>query len=65
MHKRGPLTTIFQLNWILVHKSNIFQNFELSCPKNNNVKIWHFGAPIAQMEPPKSYFFNGYDIRVI
>ena len=52
----GPLTTISQLNLILVYGTNIFQNCELSSSKNKNVKIWHFGGPIAQMEPPNHNF---------
>jgi len=54
--QKGPLTKISQLNLILVDRTNIFQNFELSRSKNKNVKIWHFGGPIAQMEPPNHNF---------
>ena len=52
----GPLTKISQLNLILVNKTNIFQNFELFSSKKKNVKILHFGGPIAKMDPPNHNF---------
>ena len=52
----APLTKISQLNLILVNKTNIFQNFELFSSKNKNVKTWHFGGPIAQMDPQNHNF---------
>ena len=51
MPKQGTLTSIFQLNLILIHRNNIFQNFELSSQKMKNIKILHLGAPIVRMEP--------------
>ena len=46
----GPPNKNFSTEFILI-LANTFQKFELSSSKNKNVKIWHFGGPISQMEP--------------